>query len=251
MPTDKPILTDAELEAIRKHSFGSDTLFRVLDSHDAVSKRVAELEDLLKRIDNDFVHLENTYHNSLWTTGAGYVLYPRVMELRQALAQPAASDKPESEAAVRCFQFPYAVALTMDEEGDVIARIPDLPGCTAHGADVNEALAVLHDVMQAYIAMAKEDPAMQIPAPTVPQEPAAPEAKPQPWDDPSWSPSPPEAKEGFGTGWILGNNYRRRARISKTVGAPHGEPWYEADDGTHWSSYDVTFRPDAPEAKEE
>jgi hypothetical protein len=67
------------------------------------------------------------------------------------------------------------------------------------------------------------------------------------------SPAPaPQPKDGF-DGWIVGNNYRRRGRVIATVGKPNGEPWYEADDGTKWSAYDVRFKPDegapAPEEK--
>lgn len=50
--------------------------------------------------------------------------------------------------------------------------------------------------------------------------------------------------DGF-DGWICGNNYRRRGRIIKAVGSESGEPWYIADDGTQWSAFDVTFKPDA------
>jgi hypothetical protein len=46
-------------------------------------------------------------------------------------------------------------------------------------------------------------------------------------------------------GWICGGNYRRRGRVMTGVaGKPSGEPWYIADDGTQWSAFDVTFKPD-------
>ena len=50
--------------------------------------------------------------------------------------------------------------------------------------------------------------------------------------------------ELWGTGWIYGNNYKRRAIVIEAKG-DDGEPWYRAEDGTPWSSFDVTYRPDA------
>lgn len=49
-------------------------------------------------------------------------------------------------------------------------------------------------------------------------------------------------------GWIIGSNYRKRGRFLGDIGKS-GEPWYETDDGTRWSAFDVEFRPD--EAKED
>lgn len=51
----------------------------------------------------------------------------------------------------KVFTFPYLVTLQLDEEQDVIARIPELPGCTAHGADVEEALRYLKEVMDLWL----------------------------------------------------------------------------------------------------
>jgi antitoxin HicB len=47
--------------------------------------------------------------------------------------------------------LPYTTILKRDEEGDIIARIQELPGCTAHGASENEALERLREVQQAWI----------------------------------------------------------------------------------------------------
>lgn len=52
-----------------------------------------------------------------------------------------------------------------------------------------------------------------------------------------------EPNDGF-TGWVCGPNYRRRGRVLTAVGTVKGEPWYEVDDGTKWSAFDVEFRPD-------
>lgn len=51
--------------------------------------------------------------------------------------------------------------------------------------------------------------------------------------------------DGF-TGWVCGPNYRRRGRVLAEVGGIKGEPWYQVDDGTKWSAFDVEFRPDKP-----
>lgn len=40
---------------------------------------------LVQRLLDDVASLERTYAGSLWTTGAGYTLHPRVLELRQAV----------------------------------------------------------------------------------------------------------------------------------------------------------------------
>jgi antitoxin HicB len=47
--------------------------------------------------------------------------------------------------------LPYTIVLRPDEEGDFIARVQELPGCSAHGSDRNEALNNLQDVQQAWI----------------------------------------------------------------------------------------------------
>ena len=52
---------------------------------DDLARQVHELLGILKRFDDDFSHLERSYGPSLYTTGAGYTLRPRVLELRGAL----------------------------------------------------------------------------------------------------------------------------------------------------------------------
>jgi antitoxin HicB len=47
--------------------------------------------------------------------------------------------------------LPYTTALRLDDEGDFIARIQELPGCSAHGKDRVEALANLQIVQRAWI----------------------------------------------------------------------------------------------------
>jgi hypothetical protein len=63
------------------------------------------------------------------------------------------------------------------------------------------------------------------------------------------SPSPKPAPL-WGTGWICGRNYRQRGKPTGTTGIPDGEPWYITEDGTSWSAFDVTYRPDKPEPEE-
>jgi antitoxin HicB len=47
--------------------------------------------------------------------------------------------------------LPYGIVLRKDEEGDWVARIKELPGCTAHGTTQIEALERLDEVMEAWL----------------------------------------------------------------------------------------------------
>ena len=47
--------------------------------------------------------------------------------------------------------LPYGIVLRKDEEGDWVARIKELPGCTAHGATQIEALNNLDEVMDTWL----------------------------------------------------------------------------------------------------
>ncbi len=47
--------------------------------------------------------------------------------------------------------LPYGIVLRKDDEGDWVARIEELPGCTAHGKTREEALESLQEVQQAWI----------------------------------------------------------------------------------------------------
>lgn len=48
----------------------------------------------------------------------------------------------------------------------------------------------------------------------------------------------------WGTGWLIGNNYKVRGKVLDAVGSEEKEPWYIAEDGTRWSGFDVSYRPD-------
>jgi antitoxin HicB len=50
----------------------------------------------------------------------------------------------------------YGITLRKDEEGDWVARVEELPGCTAHGGTQAEALEHLEDVKTAWIEDAIE-----------------------------------------------------------------------------------------------
>ena len=56
--------------------------------------------------------------------------------------------------------LPYKIVLRKDDEGDWIARVEELPGCTAHGATKAEAIANLEEVQSLWIedAIAAGDP---------------------------------------------------------------------------------------------
>lgn len=46
----------------------------------------------------------------------------------------------------------YKVTLERDDEGDIIARIPVLRGCVAHGKDSAQALSRLSSVLALWVA---------------------------------------------------------------------------------------------------
>lgn len=60
-----------------------------------------------------------------------------------------------SEAPVKGLDYymtlPYTIILRQDEEGDMIAEMKELEGCTAHGKDANEALEMLREFQKAWI----------------------------------------------------------------------------------------------------
>lgn len=68
--------------------------------------------------------------------------------------------------------LPYTTTLKRDEDGDVVARISELRGCVAHGADEVEALQNLKSMMTLWIESALED-GREIPRPTAEDEPVA------------------------------------------------------------------------------
>lgn len=47
--------------------------------------------------------------------------------------------------------LPYTTLLRRDEAGDVIARVDELPGCTAHGKNEQEALANLASMKRLWL----------------------------------------------------------------------------------------------------
>lgn len=47
--------------------------------------------------------------------------------------------------------LPYTKTLRADEDGDVVAKIVELPGCSAHGADEQEALRNLAEAQRLWI----------------------------------------------------------------------------------------------------
>src|SRR5216110_1390304 len=52
--------------------------------------------------------------------------------------------------------LPYTVVLRKDEDGDIVGRVDELPGCIAHGATRVEALELLEEVQREWIADALE-----------------------------------------------------------------------------------------------
>lgn len=68
--------------------------------------------------------------------------------------------------------LPYTKTLRADEDGDVVAKIVELPGCSAHGADEQEALRNLEEAQRLWIedcvaaGDAVPEPAMEDPLPS-------------------------------------------------------------------------------------
>ena len=65
--------------------------------------------------------------------------------------------------------LPYGITLRKDDESDWVARVQELPGCTAHGGTQAEALERLEEVKTAWIEDAIEA-GDAIPEPGVPEE---------------------------------------------------------------------------------
>ena len=60
----------------------------------------------------------------------------------------------------------YPIQLVYDgEEGDWVARMPDLPGCVSDGADPNEAVLNVADAQRLWIETCIED-GQEVPLPT-------------------------------------------------------------------------------------
>jgi predicted RNase H-like HicB family nuclease len=47
--------------------------------------------------------------------------------------------------------LPYTKPLRPDQDGDVVAQIRELPGCSAHGQDEQEALANLEEAQRLWL----------------------------------------------------------------------------------------------------
>lgn len=62
-------------------------------------------------------------------------------------------------------QFSYPVVLRADEDGRIVARVPDIPGCVTDGADRAEALAEAEDALEEALA-ALIDERADIPRPS-------------------------------------------------------------------------------------
>ncbi len=52
--------------------------------------------------------------------------------------------------------LPYTIVLRQDEEGDTVARVDEIPGCSAHGRTRQEALENLEEAQRLWIADALE-----------------------------------------------------------------------------------------------
>lgn len=58
--------------------------------------RCDDLEMLIIRMLDDFESLERSYGQSLWSTGAGYMLRPRYLEMRAAINADREAEKKKS-----------------------------------------------------------------------------------------------------------------------------------------------------------
>lgn len=55
------------------------------------------------------------------------------------------------ESIAHYLTLPYTAVLRRDEDGDVIARISELPGCVAHGRDDAKALKNLREMQRLWL----------------------------------------------------------------------------------------------------
>ena len=53
-------------------------------------------------------------------------------------------------------RLPYTIVLRRDDEGDWVARVEELRGCTAHGSTTEEAIRHIDEEKQAWIEDALE-----------------------------------------------------------------------------------------------
>ncbi len=65
--------------------------------------------------------------------------------------------------------LPYTITLRRDEDGDWIARVQELSGCTAHGSTEAEAIERLKEAKREWLAAALEDQ-VSIPLPDEPDQ---------------------------------------------------------------------------------
>lgn len=56
------------------------------------------------------------------------------------------------------FSRPLTIRLTKDEDGDIVAHVKELPGCSTHGQTRLEALANIDEAIQLYLESLAKDP---------------------------------------------------------------------------------------------
>lgn len=59
--------------------------------------------------------------------------------------------KAEKRDLAHYMALPYTKSLRPDRDGDVVAQIRELPGCSAHGQDEREALADLEEAQRLWL----------------------------------------------------------------------------------------------------
>ena len=59
--------------------------------------------------------------------------------------------KAEKRDLAHYMALPYTKSLRPDRDGDVVAQIRELPGCSAHGQDEREALANLEEAQRLWL----------------------------------------------------------------------------------------------------
>ncbi len=62
-------------------------------------------------------------------------------------------------------ELPYTRLLQRDEDGDIMAIIPELDGCRAHGANEIEALENLREAQRDWLDLALDNPKLVVPPP--------------------------------------------------------------------------------------
>jgi hypothetical protein len=200
MPADK-ILTDAELEAIHRHNEPQEdsVVGRLLDSHAAVSLALWKRESERDAAEDAVAALRENVGSLYAQLGGGEgnltdaYLYFACTEMVTEMKARIEQLETAANSLVEAGWHSYDCQCKRNLSGDGICSC----GLTKARNQMRQALAqpATPRCLVTGNPVGTDTRMVGSPCQCVACKPVAPEAKPRPWDDPSWSPSPPEAKE--------------------------------------------------------